>query len=68
VPQIPEIEGISEFKGLIEHSKVYRSAEAFRDLRVVILGAASSGLDIGIEISSLADQVTCLSVCVILSP
>jgi hypothetical protein len=66
VPHIPEIEGISEFKGLIQHSKVYRSAEALRNLRVVILGAASSGADIGIEVSAVADEVrfSCLIVSV----
>jgi hypothetical protein len=71
VPHVPEIKGIEEFKGLVQHSKMYRSAEAFRDLRVVVLGAASSGMDIGVELSAVADEVRysygCISVFYLLS-
>jgi hypothetical protein len=56
-PYVPEIKGIEEFKGLVQHSKVYRSAEPFRNLRVVVLGAASSGLDISVEVSAVAEEV-----------
>ncbi|XP_021928625.1 flavin-containing monooxygenase FMO GS-OX-like 3 isoform X2 [Zootermopsis nevadensis] len=56
-PYIPEIEGIDEFRGSIQHSKAYRSPEAFRNLRVVVLGAASSGADIGMELSEVAGEV-----------
>jgi hypothetical protein len=57
VPYVPEIEGIEKFKGLIQHSKAYRSAEAYRNLRVVVLGAASSGMDIAMEVAAVADEV-----------
>jgi cation diffusion facilitator CzcD-associated flavoprotein CzcO len=57
VPYVPEIEGIEAFKGLIQHSKAYRSAEVYRNLRVVVLGAASSGMDIGMEVATVADEV-----------
>jgi hypothetical protein len=57
VPYIPEIEGIEKFKGLIQHSKAYRSAEAYRNFRVVVLGAASSGMDIAMEVAAVADEV-----------
>jgi predicted membrane channel-forming protein YqfA (hemolysin III family) len=57
VPHVPEIKGIEEFKGLVQHSKVYRSAESYRNLRVVVLGAASSGMDIAVEVSTAAEKV-----------
>jgi hypothetical protein len=57
VPYVPEIEGVETFKGSVQHSKAYRSAEAYRNLRVVVLGAASSGMDIGMEIATVAHQV-----------
>ena len=57
VPYIPEIKGIEEFKGLVQHSKVYRSAEPYRNLRVVVLGAAASGMDIAVEVSAVAEEV-----------
>jgi cation diffusion facilitator CzcD-associated flavoprotein CzcO len=57
VPYIPEIKGIEEFKGFVQHSKVYRSADAYRNLRVVVLGAAASGMDIAVEVSAVAEEV-----------
>ena len=57
VPYIPEIKGIEEFKGLVQHSKVYRSPESYRNLRVVVLGAAASGMDIAVEVSAAAEEV-----------
>ena len=57
VPYVPEIEGIEEFKGFVQHSKTYRSAETYRNLRVVVLGAASSGMDIAVEVSAVAEEV-----------
>lgn len=58
VPYIPEIKGIEEFKGFVQHSKVYRSADAYRNLRVVVLGAAASGMDIAVEVSAVAEEVS----------
>jgi hypothetical protein len=57
VPYVPEIEGIEKFEGLIQHSKAYRAAAVYRNLRVVVLGAASSGMDIAMEVASVADEV-----------
>jgi NADH dehydrogenase FAD-containing subunit len=59
VPHVPEIEEIEKFKGLIQHSKAYRSPEAYRNLRVVVLGAASSGMDIAMEVAAVAEEVRC---------
>jgi cation diffusion facilitator CzcD-associated flavoprotein CzcO len=36
---------------------VYRSAESYRNLRVVVLGAAASGMDIAVEVSTVAEEV-----------
>jgi len=57
VPYVPEIKEIEEFKGLVQHSKVYRSPEPYRNLHVVVLGAAASGMDIAVEVSALAEKV-----------
>lgn len=51
---IPKIPGIESFTGEVLHSQEYRVAEKFINQTVVVLGAAASGTDIGIEISSLA--------------
>jgi hypothetical protein len=36
---------------------VYRSPESYRNLRVVVLGAAASGMDIAVEVSTVAEEV-----------
>ena len=58
VPLFPEIPGMDKFKGLQMHSHEYRMPEAFKDMNVVVLGAGSSGLDIAMELSGTAKEVT----------
>lgn len=42
------------------HSHDYREPDPFKDLRVVVLGAGASGIDIAIEVSSTAKEVKIL--------
>ena len=44
VPSIPDLPGLEQFQGLQMHSHDYRSPEKFRGMRVVVLGAAASGV------------------------
>ncbi|KAI1422195.1 hypothetical protein F5Y12DRAFT_643471 [Xylaria sp. FL1777] len=54
IPSIPEISTFAtEHPGIISHSKTYRTASAFAGKRVVVVGSASSGLDIASQISSV---------------
>ncbi|XP_055952147.1 uncharacterized protein LOC129988065 isoform X2 [Argiope bruennichi] len=57
VPYMPEIEGLNDFKGVIIHSHDYREPQDFKDLKVVVLGAGASGIDIAIEVSKVAKEV-----------
>lgn len=57
-PQYPNIVGLEQFDGQVVHSHDYKTPEAFRDQRVVVLGAGSSGQDIALEVSSVATEVT----------
>ncbi|CAG5134104.1 unnamed protein product [Candidula unifasciata] len=57
VPLFPDIPGLDTFSGEILHSHDYRRPTAFLDKRVLVLGAASSGQDISIEVASVAKQV-----------
>ncbi|XP_069693152.1 uncharacterized protein [Periplaneta americana] len=57
VPYIPQIEDMEKFKGVTQHSKDYRSSDMYRNMRVVILGAASSGVDIAMEVSTVAVEI-----------
>lgn len=56
-PFIPNIPGIEEFSGEIFHSHSYRTADRYKGKRVLVLGAKSSGIDLSIEIASVADKV-----------
>ncbi|XP_020709860.2 flavin-containing monooxygenase FMO GS-OX5-like [Athalia rosae] len=57
VPNKPAIPGIETFLGQVLHSHDYRKPEPFAGKTVVILGAAASGADIGLDICSHADQI-----------
>jgi thioredoxin reductase len=51
---LPNIAGMSTFKGRQLHSREYRQPAAFKNQRVVIVGMGDSGSAIGAEISSVA--------------
>lgn len=53
--------GAERFPGRQMHSHNYREAGPFAGQRVVVVGAAASGEDIGREIALQADQVTSAS-------
>jgi len=53
-PNLVNFEGT--FNGEIYHSVKYRSAEAFKNKRVLVVGAGNSGVDIACDASVAADQ------------
>ncbi|PAA55661.1 hypothetical protein BOX15_Mlig025579g2, partial [Macrostomum lignano] len=55
LPRLPGIENVPS--GLVSHSCTYRRAEDFKDKVVALLGAASSGQDIALELTSSAEHV-----------
>jgi len=42
-PNLPEIKGMDDFKGLQMHAHNYRSSSMFADMQVIIVGASFSG-------------------------
>ena len=56
-PKIPSIPGIEKFPGLIMHSHEYRYPEPFKDKKVVLVGAAASGIDISLDLWDSAQAV-----------
>lgn len=57
VPLMPPVKDINKFHGRQIHSHNYREPEPFSGLRVVVLGAAASGVDICLELASAAKEV-----------
>lgn len=57
VPMIPSIPGLDLFRGKVTHSHDYRYPSEFEGQRVACLGAAASGQDISVDVSSAAKHV-----------
>jgi cation diffusion facilitator CzcD-associated flavoprotein CzcO len=57
-PEIPQIDGLDSFNGVVMHSHNYRQPDMFAGKQIVCIGAAASGIDIAIELATTANQVT----------
>lgn len=57
VPRTPKLPGIEDFEGRQMHSHNYREPTPFAGATVLVLGAGASGIDISLEISTVAKQV-----------
>ncbi|XP_042205841.1 LOW QUALITY PROTEIN: flavin-containing monooxygenase FMO GS-OX5-like [Homarus americanus] len=57
VPFQPHIEGIEEYRGQQVHSHDYRQPSPYTGSRVLVLGFGLSGLDISLELSTVAEEV-----------
>ncbi|PWY86437.1 FAD/NAD(P)-binding domain-containing protein [Aspergillus sclerotioniger CBS 115572] len=57
VPFTPDIPGVQDwntaYPGVISHSRLFDSAEPFRDKKVIVVGTSASGLDIGNQINEV---------------
>ncbi|MEH0166469.1 flavin-containing monooxygenase [Roseateles microcysteis] len=54
-PNMPRFEG--NFTGELHHTSAYKSAEMFKDKRVLIIGAGNSGCDIAVDAVHYAKSV-----------
>ncbi|KAK3868389.1 hypothetical protein Pcinc_026215 [Petrolisthes cinctipes] len=57
VPRMPQVKDIERYKGKQVHSHDYREPSPYKGLTVVVLGAAASGLDISLELATVAKEV-----------
>ncbi|XP_066300044.1 uncharacterized protein [Branchiostoma lanceolatum] len=57
VPYTPVIPGTDQFQGRTLHSHDYRVPEPFRGRNVVVMGAATSGIDLCVELAQVAERV-----------
>ncbi|XP_004495036.1 probable indole-3-pyruvate monooxygenase YUCCA5 [Cicer arietinum] len=49
---VPDIEGFSEFNGEILHACDYKSGEAFRGKKVLVVGCGNSGMELSLDLSN----------------
>lgn len=54
---MPAIAGLENFPGEVIHSHSYREPTRYKDQRVMVVGAGSSGKDISLELSDYATSV-----------
>uniref|UniRef100_A0A6A7G035 Flavin-containing monooxygenase n=1 Tax=Hirondellea gigas TaxID=1518452 RepID=A0A6A7G035_9CRUS len=57
VPKTPSLRNIEQFSGTMQHSHQYREPDQYKGKRVAVLGAAASGLDIALELTTFAEKV-----------
>ena len=51
------VTGLDNFKGTVFHSQVYRNPAPFHSQLILVVGSSQSGIDIAIEIASVAKTV-----------
>ncbi|XP_024980946.1 probable indole-3-pyruvate monooxygenase YUCCA10 [Cynara cardunculus var. scolymus] len=49
-PFIPEVDGLSEFRGEVIHSTEYKSGERYENKKVLVVGAGNSGMEIALDL------------------
>ncbi|KAI8938529.1 hypothetical protein NX059_004415 [Plenodomus lindquistii] len=58
VPYIPKVDGLEEFErsrpGSVKHSKMFRGRDAYKDKKVVVVGASISAADISVDLIGIA--------------
>nr|GEU65194.1 probable indole-3-pyruvate monooxygenase YUCCA10 [Tanacetum cinerariifolium] len=55
---IPQVDGLSEFKGEVIHSTEYKSGEAYENKKVLVVGAGNSGMEIALDLSNYGAQTS----------
>lgn len=53
-PNLPEYDGLAEFRGEIMHASSYKDAQQLRGRRVLVVGAGNTGCDIAVEAAQQA--------------
>ncbi|KAL0020530.1 hypothetical protein WJX79_005454 [Trebouxia sp. C0005] len=56
-PNLPEIKGMDDFKGLQMHAHNYRSSSMFAGMQVIVVGASFSGEELARAIADVASHV-----------
>lgn len=57
-PYQPSYPGKETFKGLQLHSSTYKNPSAWKDKKVAVIGAATTGLDVALDCSKLGIDIT----------
>ncbi len=61
-PVCPDWPGLSQFRGQTLHSADYKSGRAYKDHRVLVVGAGNSGMEIAVDLSEQGAALAAISV------
>ena len=50
IPNVPELPGLRDFRGIIWHSREYRNGAAFRGENVLVVGMGNTGAEIALDL------------------
>lgn len=56
-PNIPNFQGLPDFKGEVIHTHDYLTPERYRDKRIVVIGVGNSGCDAAVELGRMASSL-----------
>lgn len=56
-PFVPDWAGLPTFPGPFSHSSTYKEPSAYRDKKVLVVGAGNSAADIAVEVADVAAEV-----------
>lgn len=56
-PNVPDFEGMKDFKGKVVHTHDYKNTKGYEDSRTVVVGVGNSGGDAAVELSHVCEQV-----------
>lgn len=50
-PQVPRIQDVRKFKGIVMHSCSYKNGATFKDSNVLVVGCGNSGMEIALDLA-----------------
>lgn len=57
-PVLPQIDGLTEFRGNILHTSEYKNGADFKGSKVLVVGCGNSGMEIGLDLCNSGAQVS----------
>ncbi|XP_051124591.1 probable indole-3-pyruvate monooxygenase YUCCA10 [Andrographis paniculata] len=59
-PRLPEVEGLSDFRGEVLHSTRYKNGKKFQGKNVLVVGSGNSGMEIAFDLANCGAKTSIL--------
>lgn len=57
-PVLPQIDGLTDFRGKILHTSAYKNGADFKGSKVLVVGCGNSGMEVGLDLCNSGAQVS----------